>query len=211
MIAPDHLAKTQRQPGGKPYDLSETEFWCQDCGARVTWGSSGKEYGHTHDCEHSTYTNSRGSVGREQTDLADPDVVTDGGEIECGPIDALGINDLDVGDELELTYDSPRSQYMQNRTGEIAEIGYVTEDNGAPTGTTEIVLSRRDEDEGHLIIWPAWDHVRTDDAGSLGEVVDAERVGTENDPEKIADGCGPIGPDGGAAHPTPTRFGGGEF
>lgn len=51
---PRHLTKDPfPRPGDVGYGVDGPgEYWCQQCGARVTRGDRG-EYGHARDCEHS--------------------------------------------------------------------------------------------------------------------------------------------------------------
>lgn len=49
-----HLT-TEKPHGSKSDDaVSEREFWCEDCGKRVTVSTdAGREYGHARGCKHS--------------------------------------------------------------------------------------------------------------------------------------------------------------
>jgi len=52
----DHLTPERPPTGVKlSADPDRSEFWCRDCGKRVTAGTRGREYGHATGCEHSTY------------------------------------------------------------------------------------------------------------------------------------------------------------
>lgn len=114
---------------------------------------------------------------------ADEEAVTGGGEQEkLVDEDPFGIVDLAIGDVLRVTYDTPRSDYEQKRTGTVAKIGTVEKER-APTGTTEVVLSRRDE--GDVILWPAWDEIRTDAAGTLGEITKVNRMDRRDDQSSL--------------------------
>jgi len=52
----DHLT-AERPPTGVKLtaDPHRSEFWCTDCGKRVTVGTQGSEYGHATGCDHSAY------------------------------------------------------------------------------------------------------------------------------------------------------------
>lgn len=87
--------------------------------------------------------------------------------------DAFGITGLAVGDSLEVQYESPRATTTQTRRGRVSEIGEVDDEYG-PTGTTEIVVSRR---EGYdLILWPDWNEARSSTSGSLGDIESVTRT-----------------------------------
>lgn len=47
-----HLKKQRNEPGGERLECGEHEFWCSECGNRVTLSGSGREYGHERACSH---------------------------------------------------------------------------------------------------------------------------------------------------------------
>lgn len=94
-----------------------------------------------------------------------------------GPVDVFGITGLTVGDFLEVQYESPRATVPQTRHGHVSEIGEVDDEYG-PTGTPEIVVSRR---EGYdLILWPDWNEARSSTSGSLGDIESVTRTNVDD-------------------------------
>lgn len=54
------LERSEKGTAGYGVDAERNEFWCTDCGYRVTLsGQSSKEYGHDADCPYSVRTEVR--------------------------------------------------------------------------------------------------------------------------------------------------------
>jgi len=52
----NHLTAETAPKGAKfSANPQRSEYWCRDCRKRVTVGTGGDEYGHSTDCDHSTY------------------------------------------------------------------------------------------------------------------------------------------------------------
>jgi hypothetical protein len=92
----------------------------------------------------------------EAYELADVEqtIATDGGDLEV--VDA---GDLEGGDRVEVAYESTRSKTDQHVAGVVTVVGTV-EGEYAPTGTPRIVIDL-DNDDRDLVLWPAWDEVRS--------------------------------------------------
>ncbi len=98
--------------------------------------------------------------------------------------DLFGITDLAEDDELQVTYETPRSKYDPERTAKVGAIRPITDEHGAPTGTPEVVLAR--EDDPDLLLWPAWESVHSEAGGALGEIVDVQRTDRADDQARLA-------------------------
>lgn len=85
----------------------------------------------------------------------------------------LGIPDLSIGDVLEVSFDSPRSDQSRTRTGEVKQIRDAPTESFGPTGETEVILES--EDGGKIKIWPVWESLRTEKIRQV-DIVEVERI-----------------------------------